>query len=519
MARFIISHRLAGKRTDESRAESRDSAERFKNKMVTFASVEAEVAPPNPSQRQTVVVETDPKDLASVVAEAAKDTEDTSDLLVEPEALRAPAALFMRSVPAAPPPPSQAGSGATLRLTVCSGGRPVRSAKVTTMFQGFYGGQTMSITETDARGRIAIEYNPYMWLASAAVVVPREDAWSYLQQSPSDGMTVNLPELPRTGPLGWWHHVMGIGEYDERLGEGVRVGVVDTGVGPHPYLAHVNRLGAFLGGNFDASPDMGLDVADHGTHVSGIIGARPPVDSGNFGGVAPGAEVFVARVFPGGGESGGQANQGDIANAIDALADLPVHLINLSLGGPTPSAIERDAVTAALEGGVLSICASGNASGPVMYPAAYPEAVAVSAVGLFGNYPQGTLASQTVPQTPDRFSPTGLYLANFSNTGVQVRCTGPGVGIISTVPAEAGETTPYVDMSGTSMASPAVCARLATLLAEDKDYLALDRTTARAQRAFVVLAQHLIDLGLAPQYEGGGLPFAYPSQKKSEEGA
>src|SRR5207244_1868554 len=100
------------------------------------------------------------------------------------------------------------------------------------------------------------------------------------------------------------------------------------------------------------------DVADHGTHIAGIIAAKPTSGSNDFGGICAGAEVFVARVYPGGGPAGqeGTASNGDIASAIDALASTQhVDVMNLSLGGPAPSEIEADAIMSAIEAGVLVI--------------------------------------------------------------------------------------------------------------------------------------------------------------------
>jgi subtilisin family serine protease len=289
--------------------------------------------------------------------------------------------------------------------------------------------------------------------------------------------------------------------------------VVDTGVGPHPYLTQVQSIGSFVNGKHDASPQAGRDVEDHGTHVSGIINARPPASSGDFIGIAPKADVFMARVFPDKAESqagSNGANQGDIANALDALSTNQVDLINLSLGGPTPSQIELDAIQAAIEAGALVICAAGNGNGsPVMYPAAYPQTVAVSAIGVLGVVPVGSLAAASLPTLPDRFTPLGLYLANFSNIGPQVSCTGPGVGIISTVPGRKATDAAYADMSGTSMATPAVCARLAVLLGNDRAYRNSPRDASRALRAWMTLIQNLYRVGLDSTYEGGGIPYGW----------
>ena len=94
----------------------------------------------------------------------------------------------------------------------------------------------------------------------------------------------------------------------------------------------------------------------------------------------------------------------------------------------------------------------------------------------------------------------GLFLANFSSFGSDADVTGPGVGIIATVPERFGLQQPYAAMDGTSMASPAVCGALAALLAVSATYQALTGS-ARAEEARAILRQPL-QVGRS----GGGVP-------------
>ena len=57
---------------------------------------------------------------------------------------------------------------------------------------------------------------------------------------------------------GWWHRQMGISRYNSELGTGIRVGVIDTGIGPHLDLEHANDVGAFIDGGFDPSEGLML---------------------------------------------------------------------------------------------------------------------------------------------------------------------------------------------------------------------------------------------------------------------
>jgi subtilisin len=263
----------------------------------------------------------------------------------------------------------------------------------------------------------------------------------------------------------------------------------------------VVQAGAFIEGHHLPGA-AGRDVDAHGTHVAGIIGARPAQAQG-FVGIATRVDLISARVFaPDAG-----ANQADIANAIDALSGTHgADLINLSLGANSASLIERDAIQDALERGTLCVCAAGNAAGPIQFPAAFEEAVAVSALGLLGAAPAGTISSTRVPSAAERFGDGNLFVANFSCFGPQLDAAGPGVGIIATVPVRGAEPNPFGAMDGTSMASPAVCAVLAGLLSIDPHYAGLSRDLLRAQRARQVLRQHARDLGLAAVFQGAGVP-------------
>jgi len=324
-----------------------------------------------------------------------------------------------------------------------------------------------------------------------------------VKRAPGLEETIDCPPLPTDGPFGWWHKSLGFAGPDLSAGKGIKVGVADTGCGPHACLAHVVDTGAFIGAAWSAAP-AGTDVDSHGSHVCGIIGARP-LSAGQYGGMAPGSDLYIARIFPGPDTS---ANQGDIANAIDALSrDHSVDLLNLSLGSVQPSQIEHDVIIDAYERGTVCVCAAGNDGGPVNWPGAFPECITVSALGLLGWGPAGSLASTRVPTVSGMIGKNNYYLANFSSYGSPLLCAGPGVGIISTVPERFGLKAPYLSMDGTSMASPAVCGTLAVLLANSKDYAAAtNRDRGRSDVAKTVLRTACVDMGLALQYQGLGVP-------------
>ena len=452
------------------------------------------------TERRVVLFDADPRELTAKIAEL------TADTVIEPELLRVPAIAYPAALL---PTPGLAtttpGTGAMLNLLLQGASDdPVLGATVIVRFASVQN-PTLAIVaggKSDSTGAVGVPYNPSQWSPTLAAVEPAGRYWTSIVAMPQPGQTIHLQELPHAGPFGWWHLLSGATVPDPAAGKGIKVGVIDSGVGPHPNLAHAVPIGAFIDGAFLPGADQGRDVQTHGTHVSGIIAARPSQDNSAYSGMAPGAELFVARIFT----ATGGGNQGDVANAIDALSNqYGVDVINMSLTG-APSAIEHDAVVLAFQRGAVCVCAAGNQNGsPVGYPAAYPECIAVSALGLINVAPPSSMPALNVPAQTDRFGLGGIFLASFSNVGQQIFCASPGNGIISTIPATPQDAAPYADMSGTSMASPLIAGVLANLLTRDPNYNGSERNAARATLAKSLLAQHALSVGLNPLYQGRGM--------------
>ena len=511
MARFLIAQSLADKKPEPVRSKAMFSKMRVAVASVADVVDTADEAEEEQDTGKTLILEGNPADIE------AKRKELPADYILETEKLRRPGTFH--PLVAAPHSAEEltSGLGATIEINVSSAGAPVPEAQITMTSVALRGGfPNTTFGVTDENGRALLTYNPNVWIPLGVAVLPRSRAWPVFTQIARKKLNILLPPLPRGGPLGWWHRVLGLNSYSEQLGEGIRVGVIDTGVGPHPYLSHVRSAGAFLNGKRLQSPESLNDVAEHGTHVAGIIGARPASGSKDFAGIAPGAELVAARVYPGGGppnmESGPTSN-GDIAQAILTLArDEECDIINLSSGGPMRSRIEADRITAALNRGTLVICSVGNGSGfPVMYPAAEPAAIGVSALGPTGGVPFGILDMFSYPTQPDRFSFAGFFAPNFISVGMETKLTGPGVGIVSTAPARVADEAPYVSMSGTSMSAPAVAGALAAILSQDPTYKSLPRNRERSSYAWRVLLRSVRTLGLNQQYQGYGMPVVQTS--------
>jgi hypothetical protein len=465
-------------------------------------------SPPD-APRQRTWVEGEASDMQKLQKELPPDH------IIEPAVPRVPAsshqivALQAATVQGTDPP--NAGFGATVHVTARGAGGVLQDAKALLLLADLSGRGpgTRVEAQTGPDGVAEFTYNPSLWLPSLLTVEPRSSFWDWWQDLPQGQLALQLPPIEKAGPVGWWHQVIGMARPAPGRGAGIRVGVVDTGVGPHPYLQHVVKAGSVIEGAFQAGDAAGADAMSHGTHVCGIIAARPVDQSADYCGIANAVQLVSIRVF----DPVLVADQGDVAEAIDRLVfDHDVDIINLSLGGNQPSQIEQDAVRGAAAAGVLCVAAAGNSFGqPPMFPSAYPETVAVSAVGVAGFYPPGTMSSQMLPQQPERYGTGGLFVAKFSNFGAGITCTAPGVGIVSTVPTSPTAPAPYMAFNGTSMAAPVVTAALASLLSNDLTYRFMPHDANRTRRASMVLLGSARPLGLDPAYTGVGMVQAWPS--------
>jgi subtilisin len=355
-------------------------------------------------------------------------------------------------------------------------------------------------TVTGGDGRASLEVPT--GLTVTLEVVPPVDHWAVVAEVPSTQSDLELtcPLINLESKGLWWRDLVGGTSARLHRGAGVRIGIVDSGVGPHPALTHVKDGGAFGTGIVEARGNA-EDLRGHGTHVAGVIGARG-VGPIRWEGLAPDAELFSCRVF---GPSG-PTDQSTVADAILDLAQRGAHLVNLSLSASEASAIEKQSVRIARDLGTLCIAAAGNRGGKVQYPAAYPEVVAVGAIGRRGEWLPRTSSATRVPVIAEDWGKEGLFGANFSCRGKEVACVAPGVGVASTVADAVRGIAGHAVMDGTSMASPMVTGALAAVLSGDEVYVSMPATRDRSLRARRALKKLLAETGLKSENWGDGTP-------------
>ena len=500
MPRYVLVNRRAGKFTTEQKHASRAAVAITLAGLQGRSRIVSDKDPADELARRVVVFDADASNVASIQASLPADAVlepliRRSLHLITPIELRPSLSLATAAAAVA--------VSSAYRITITGTSRPLAGIQVMFYLQDPSGQMRTAQVLTDGQGQATLSI-PAGYIVSFVEPIPYAGFWIMLSEAPSSGGTIDCAPIDKAGVggTGWWHTAMGIDVSVNDRGAGLKVGVIDTGCGPHPNLTHVNLVGVFFDGQIQPGPQA-TDVAEHGTHTTGIIGARPN-KVGDYAGIAPGCDLYHARVFKSEDEGPSQA---DLINAIDTLSrDLGCDLINMSLGGGPPSQAEEDAIRDAAERGTLCICSAGNEAGPIDFPGAYPECVAVSAIGQIGWAPPGTFSFGNRPKDPSMIGQQNLFLATFSCFGPTLACAAPGVGIVSTVPNRDDATDLYMEMDGTSMASPATCGALAAILSQDAQYQSLPRDVSRSNAARNVLAQHCEPFGLPLRYEGRGLP-------------
>ena len=390
-----------------------------------------------------------------------------------------------------------AGAGGLLKVAVRSAatGQGIPGVKVVG-FTDFVLREGAQAT-TNAKGVATLAFGVVPAQLERLYAFPRIGFWGALQMAVATAgpLAFNLLpiDLAQVHPL--THY---FGEPALTVGTGVTVGVIDTGCGPHPDLVVAGGLNCVSGQN---PAEFGDNGDQHGTHVAGIIAGRGTAPIG-VRGVAPGVRLLSYRVFA----QGRNASNFDIARAVDQAREDGCDLINLSLGRPAAQAalpdepLVRVALEDARDAGLLPIAAAGNDHrAGIAFPGADDLCVAVSALGDTAILPAGSSSAATVMPPPGAVATE--FIADFSNIGAELDLTGPGVGVVSTVP---GPT--FAVMDGTSMACPAVTGITSRLLASRPDILSMVRDGSRASAIEALLLGSAVTRGFTPPLEGRGLP-------------
>lgn len=266
-----------------------------------------------------------------------------------------------------------------------------------------------------------------------------------------------------------WFRVAADKAYEANInGSEIVVAVLDTGIDlDHPDLA--NNI--VDGWNFVDNNGNVTDLDNHGTMVSGIIVAIANNNEGLIG-VAPEAKIMPLKVI-----ESEEGSLRDIASAIRYAADNGAQIITMSFGGQRTrfSIITEKAIDYAHRQGCILVAAVGNENtNELIYPAAYEQVIAVSAID----------------QNDIR--------AEFSNYGNYIDFCAPGINITST-----GTDGNYYMATGTSFSAPFVAGLVALILSDNPQL-----TSEEVKTKLLTSVEDLGEKGW-DQYYGWGLANAY----------
>ena len=272
----------------------------------------------------------------------------------------------------------------------------------------------------------------------------RDEAYSKLEQDDSISVEKNT-KMQLLDYNSWGISAMGLDEARGSIGYGndsVRVAIIDTGLDMDTFHqkypeTRVETYDIETGSSFSKM----VDYDGHGTHIAGTITEGMPKNG----------SIYVIRAVRG---EGLDLYSADVTTALQRAYYGGVRVVNMSLGAYSYSESQWQAIESLRNSNIVTVAAAGNDGiGTVMYPAAYDNTIAVSAVN------------------------SDKTLAEYSNYGATIDFAAPGTNIKSINGI----------MSGTSMATPHVTAAVATLKSFNYGLSFQDTNT--------LLRQHVQDLG------------------------
>ncbi|MGW6420679.1 S8 family peptidase [Streptomyces sp. NPDC055055] len=237
-------------------------------------------------------------------------------------------------------------------------------------------------------------------------------------------------------------------------GKGVTIAVLDTGVDKTHEDLRTQVVGER---NFSSSPDA-VDRVGHGTHVASIAAGTGAASGGRFKGVAPGATVISGKVL----DDDGFGDDSAVIAGMEWAAAEGADVVNLSLGSPDSPGVDPVEATVdrlSAEKGVLFAVAAGNDGESGASTLGSPgTADAALTVGAVDKDDRPASFSSTGPRLGD-----GAVKPDLTAPGVAITAAAAGGSAIDTRPGTPHPAPGYLQLDGTSMATPHVAGAAALL--------------------------------------------------------
>ncbi|KAJ8294320.1 putative proteasome subunit beta type-4 [Rhodotorula toruloides] len=184
----------------------------------------------------------------------------------------------------------------------------------------------------------------------------------------------------------------------------IKVGILDTGVDYlNPILGGCFGPGCHIsfGGDYTVDPpgpDPYVNCTDHGTHVTGTVGAL--ANPLGFSGVAPNVQIGHYKVF----RCSGGVPEDVLVAALTAATNDNVDVVTLSIGGRSgwlnanPSQVVLERMTS--QEGIVATVSAGNSRSEGLFFAESPAA-------LIGGMSVGSIDVEQLPAYPAQVVPFG----------------------------------------------------------------------------------------------------------------
>jgi len=290
-------------------------------------------------------------------------------------------------------------------------------------------------------------------------------------------------------------------------GTGIGIAVIDSGVYQHDDLMTADGTASRIvySESFVPGDPSTNDAYGHGTHVAGILAGNGRDSAPGSGysaqylGIAPNANIINLRVLNATGGGSDSTVIAAINRAIQLKSQYNIRVINLSLGRNVYESYSLDplcqAVEAAWQSGIVVVVAAGNLGrddswgeqgyATIQAPGNDPNVITVGAMSPLGTWTRTddivasysskgpTLLDHIVK--PDIMAP-GNKITSLLAPGSTLPSIAPTSALIG---SSAG--TQYLQLSGTSMATPVVAGAAALMVQMDSS-LAPDTIKARMMR-------------------------------------